>query len=303
VQWRIVIVFKHQRIYGYRSSHPAYSPSSSPCCTVNSHPVSFLYSRGRAPSSPQQADECAKLFAPSLSLWLHGPNLPPSSSWRGRSCRGVYPLLSQCSVLPPPRQRRGLSGGDLAQRKQGELVQATILRNCNHRGYLRRLDAPLKNMFHNFMGGLSSGNGSGGGGDALPTAENRVTFDEFEATADFENQLGPPPEGLITQTQGDAPMVGYIPLPPPGVGGGMNPPPPPPQQAGMGGGSSPTGSWHTPASPPSSKNWEENVRPGVHPGRACHATKGNPWRPGKSDIFPRVRGQCPRIPGVFGHAG
>ena len=46
VQWRIVIVFKHQRIYGYRPLHPAYSPSSLPCCAVNSHPVSFLYSRG-----------------------------------------------------------------------------------------------------------------------------------------------------------------------------------------------------------------------------------------------------------------
>ena len=33
-------------IYGYRPLHPAYSPSSLPCCAVNSHPVSFLYSRG-----------------------------------------------------------------------------------------------------------------------------------------------------------------------------------------------------------------------------------------------------------------
>ena len=131
-------------IYGYRPSHPAYSPSSSPCCTVNSHPFSFLNSRGRAPSSPQQAGECAKLFAPSPSLRLRGPNLPPSSSRRGRSCRGVYPLLSQRSVLPSPRRRRGLSRGDLAQRKQGELVQAAVLRNCNHQGYLRRLEAPLK---------------------------------------------------------------------------------------------------------------------------------------------------------------
>jgi hypothetical protein len=65
-------------------------------------------------------------------------------------------------------------------------------------------------MFNNFLGGLSSGNGSCGGGDALPTAENRVTFDEVEATADFENQLGPPPAGFITQTQGDAPTAGYI---------------------------------------------------------------------------------------------
>jgi hypothetical protein len=78
-------------------------------------------------------------------------------------------------------------------------------------------------MFNNFLGGLSSGNGSGGGGDALPTAENRVTFDEVEATADFfENQLGPPPAGLITQTQGDAPTAGYIspaPRSPRGSGG------------------------------------------------------------------------------------
>jgi hypothetical protein len=97
-------------------------------------------------------------------------------------------------------------------------------------------------MFNNFLGGLSSGNGSGGGGDALPAAENRVTFDELEATADFENQLGPPPAGLITQTQGDAPTAGTHPHP---------------QQAGMGGGSSPPGSRHTPASTPSSKIWEE----------------------------------------------
>ena len=76
-------------------------------------------------------------------------------------------------------------------------------------------------MFKNFLGGLSIGNDSGGrGGDALPTAENIVTFDEVEATADFlENQLGPPPAGLITQTQGDAPTAGYIPPAPPGVGG------------------------------------------------------------------------------------
>ena len=98
-------------------------------------------------------------------------------------------------------------------------------------------------MFTNFLGGLSSGNGSGGGGDALPTAaRNGVTFDEGEATANFVNQLGPPPAADITQTQGDAPATGYF-LPPalPGVGGGMNPPPPPPQQAGMGGGQQPIG--------------------------------------------------------------
>ena len=96
-------------------------------------------------------------------------------------------------------------------------------------------------MFNNFLGGLSSGGGSGGGGDALPTAVNGLTFDDVEATADFENQLGPPPAGVITQTQGDAPTAGYIPPAPPGIGGGMNPPPFPPQQAGMGGGQQPTG--------------------------------------------------------------
>ena len=85
VQWRIVVVFKHQRIYGYRPSHPAYSPSSAPCCAVNSHPVSFLYSRGRAPSSPQQAGECSKLHKPPPLLRLSGTNLPPSSSWHCRS--------------------------------------------------------------------------------------------------------------------------------------------------------------------------------------------------------------------------
>jgi hypothetical protein len=61
-------------------------------------------------------------------------------------------------------------------------------------------------MFNNFLGGLSSGNSSSGGGDALPTAaRNGVTFDEGEATADFLNQLGPPPAADITQTQGEAP--------------------------------------------------------------------------------------------------
>ena len=65
-------------------------------------------------------------------------------------------------------------------------------------------------MFKYFLEGLSSGSGSGGGGDALTTVENGVTFDEVEATADFENQLGPPPAGAIMQTQGDAPTAGYI---------------------------------------------------------------------------------------------
>ena len=51
VQWRIIVVFKQQKNYDYRPSHPSYSPSSSPCCAVNNHPVSFLYSRGRASSS------------------------------------------------------------------------------------------------------------------------------------------------------------------------------------------------------------------------------------------------------------
>jgi hypothetical protein len=74
-------------------------------------------------------------------------------------------------------------------------------------------------MFNNFLEGLSSRSSSGGGGDALTTAENGVMFDEVEATADFENQLGPPPAGAITQTQGDAPTVGYIPLAPRGSGG------------------------------------------------------------------------------------
>ena len=52
-------------------------------------------------------------------------------------------------------------------------------------------------MFNNFLGGLSSGNGSGGGGDALPTAaRNGVTFDKVEATANFANQLGPLPTSV-----------------------------------------------------------------------------------------------------------
>jgi hypothetical protein len=137
-----------------------------------------------------------------------------------------------------------------------------------------RLLALTLNMFNNFLGGLSSGNGSGGGGDALPTAaRNGVTFDEIEATADFANQLGPPPAADITQTQGDAPAAGYI-LPPalPGVGGGLSPPPSPPQQAGMGGGSSPPGRRHTPASTPSSKNWGERctTRHPFRPSSPCN---------------------------------
>ena len=36
---------------------------------------------------------------------------------------------------------------------------------------------------------------------------------------------------------------------------------------------------------------------------ARRATKGNPWRPGNPEVVPRVCGKCPRIPGVFGHAG
>ena len=98
-------------------------------------------------------------------------------------------------------------------------------------------------MFNHFLGGLASGGGSGGGGNTLPPAGNGVTFNEVEATADFANQLGPPPADVITQTQGKAQTAGNIPAQPapPGVGGGTNPPPPPPQQAGMGGGQQPTG--------------------------------------------------------------
>ena len=76
-------------------------------------------------------------------------------------------------------------------------------------------------MFNNFLGGLSSGGGSGGGGDALPTAVSGVTFDKVEATADFVNQLGPPPAEVIMQTQGDARWRGTVPFtrPPRGSGG------------------------------------------------------------------------------------
>jgi len=127
-------------------------------------------------------------------------------------------------------------------------------------------------MFNNFLGGLSSRDGSGGGGDALPTEVNGLTFNDVEATADFENQLGPPPAGVITQPEGDSPTAGYIPPAPPGVGGGMNPPPPPPQQAGMGGGSSLPGMRHTPASTPSSKNWGERftTRQPFRPSSPCN---------------------------------
>jgi len=133
VQRRIVIVFKQQRIYGYHPSHPAYSPSSSPCCAVNIHPVSFLYSRGRTPSSPQQAGECATLHKPPLLLRLRCTSLPPSSSRRCRSNRGLHSQLPQRAVFPSPRRRHGLSCGDLTQLEQGELVQAASLHNRNHR--------------------------------------------------------------------------------------------------------------------------------------------------------------------------
>ena len=85
-------------------------------------------------------------------------------------------------------------------------------------------------MFNNFLGSLASGGGSRGGGDALPTTENGVTFDKVEATADFANQLGPPPADVITQTQGEAPTAGN----------GMNPPHPHPNKQAWGGGQQPT---------------------------------------------------------------
>ena len=74
-------------------------------------------------------------------------------------------------------------------------------------------------MFNNFLGGLASR----GGGDALPTVVNGVTFDDVEATADFANQLGTPPAEVITQMQWDAPAAGNIPCypDPPGVGWGL----------------------------------------------------------------------------------
>ena len=132
-----------KRIYGYRPSHPAKPPLSSPCCAVNSHPVSFLYSRGRAPSSPQQAGECTKLHKPPPSLRLRGTSLPPSSSRCCRSNRRLHSLLPQRAVFPSPQQQRGLPCGDLTQIEQGELVQVASLNNRNHRGYFRHLEAPL----------------------------------------------------------------------------------------------------------------------------------------------------------------
>ena len=130
--------------YGFCPSHLAYSLSLSPCCKVNSHPVSFLYSRGRAPSSPQQAaGVCAKLHKSPPSLRLRGTSLPPSSARRCRSNRGLHSLLPQRAVFPSPRQGCGLSRGDLTQPEQGELVQAASLHNRNHRGYFHRLEAPL----------------------------------------------------------------------------------------------------------------------------------------------------------------
>jgi hypothetical protein len=76
-------------------------------------------------------------------------------------------------------------------------------------------------MFNNFLGGLASGGGQWGGGDALPPAGNGLTFDEVEAMANFASQLGPPLADVITQTQGEAPTAGNIPVQPapPGVGG------------------------------------------------------------------------------------
>ena len=96
-------------------------------------------------------------------------------------------------------------------------------------------------MFKYFLEGLSSGSGSGGGGDALTTVENGVTFDEVEATADFENQLGPPPAGAIMQTQGDAPTAGVYSPGPPGGRGGNEPTPTPTPTSRHGGGQQPTG--------------------------------------------------------------
>ena len=156
-------------------------------------------------------------------------------------------------------------------------------------------------MFNNFLGGLSSGNSSGGGGGALPTAaRNGVTFDEVETTADFVNQLGPPLAADITQTQGEAPAAGYF-LPPalPGVGGGMNPPPPPPQQAGMGGGQQPIGEEAAYSGIDSvlQKLGGKMYDPASIQAELALQLRGTPGDP------TRVRGQCARIPGVFGHAG
>jgi len=160
-------------------------------------------------------------------------------------------------------------------------------------------------MFYNFLGGLSNWGGSGGVGDALPTGVNGVTFDKVKATADFANQLGLPPAEVIAQTQGDAPTAGNIPRhpPPPGVGGGNEPTPTPTPTSRHGGGATAHRGFgilrHRLRHP---KIGGQDVRPGNHLGLARRAAKGNPWRPGKSDVIPRVCGQCSRVPGVFGHA-
>ena len=105
VQWRIVVVFKHQRIYGYRLSLPAYSPSSSPCRAVNSHPVSFLYSRGRIPSSPQQVGECAKLHKPPPSLRLRGKLLLALQI----QSTVAFSATATCGISFPPTRMRIIS--------------------------------------------------------------------------------------------------------------------------------------------------------------------------------------------------
>jgi len=253
VQCRIVVVFKQQKNLWL----PPVAPGLLSIIVAIMHGqqpprfISLFLGARIIHSSPQQASVCAKLHKSPPSLRLRGTSLPPSSSWRCRSNRGLHSLLPQRAVFPSPRRQCRLSRGDLTQPEQGELVQATSLHNCNHREYFRRLEASLT------FGKKGQQGRQRGGGDALPTTVNGVTFDDVEATADFVNQLGPPPAEVITQMQGDAPTAGNIPCypAPPGVGGGMNPPPPPPQQAGMGGGNSPPGIRHTPASTPSSKNW------------------------------------------------
>ena len=110
------------------------------CCVGNIHPVSFLYSRGRAPSNPRQAGECAKLHKAPPSRRLRGKSLPPSSSWRCRSNQGWQSLLPQHAVFPSPQQQHGLPCEDLKQPDQGELVQAASLHNRTHRGYFCRLE-------------------------------------------------------------------------------------------------------------------------------------------------------------------
>jgi hypothetical protein len=58
-------------------------------------------------------------------------------------------------------------------------------------------------MFNSILGRSSSG-GNGGGKDTLTNSGGGVTFDEADATVDFENQLRPPPAAAtITQQQGD----------------------------------------------------------------------------------------------------